>query len=249
MTVMVATIESDQIHTNPLALWVWKTMLLIGSDVYHHFDSTSMPYDFTFSINTFKEMEYTGHGRPWQQQSTPAAGQHEYSQHPYNFKQGFWISQNNKRTSEWQHNTCNSHNDFQINTRIPLRPQNNLKYPYQRPHNPEHNSGTQTNKIQCNSHNDSMLPFLQTMASPFLSSKCLLTHYNLKVWKYSFFNPNLISPFQTVSEANSYHTTDSCSTKLKPSFVLLSNEMGEINGVLCWAAASCMHCSSESLLL
>ncbi len=45
------------------------------------------------------------------------------------------------------------------------------------------------------------------MTSPFLSSKSLLTHYNLKVQKYSFFTPNLIFPLQTGSEANSYQTT------------------------------------------
>ena len=38
-----------------------------------------------------------------------------------------------------------------------------------------------------------------------------------------------------------YH---SGSTKLKPSFLLLCNEMEEIDGVPCWAAAPCMHCSS-----
>ena len=34
------------------------------------------------------------------------------------------------------------------------------------------------------------------MKSPFLSPKCQLTHYYLKVQKYSFFTPNLISPFR-----------------------------------------------------
>ncbi len=45
------------------------------------------------------------------------------------------------------------------------------------------------------------------MTSPFLSSKSLLTHYNLKLLRYSFFTSNLIFLFQTGSEANSYHTT------------------------------------------
>ncbi len=91
------------------------------------------------------------------------------------------------------------------------------------------------------------------MTSPFLSSKSQLTHYNLKVQKYSFSTPNLISPFQTGSEPASprpllpYHSGST--QKLKPSFVLHLNEMGEIDGVPCWAAALCMHCSSKSLLI
>ena len=54
---------------------------------------------------------------------------------------------------------------------------------------------------------DSEMARETSMASPFLSPKCQLTSYNLKVLKYSFFEPDLILPFQTCSEANSYYTT------------------------------------------
>ncbi len=52
-----------------------------------------------------------------------------------------------------------------------------------------------------------------------------------------------------ITEYSKYPELWILTDELKPSFVWHCNEMGEINGVLCWAAASCMHCSFESLAI